>query len=869
MAPAVSRRAHWVREGARNLRVRSIQGLILILSSGAIVLCIFAILFLSSRVANQIEVKSTAESDQLSWSLAQLEVELIAFRAAVDDALIQPEQDLAGVRAGFDILYSRVGLLTQGSIYGPLWDTPDTAVALRRLKDFVRDGTSLFELPDDGLRPLLPRLRAEVDALRPSSRLVALRGVQVSSELADEKRVEFLRTLKSLALLTIALIAVLLISVVALTVLQHSNARRAERERLMKERLGAVIANSLDAIIVLDHRDRIIEFNEVAERTFGYLRDSVIGRHADWLFDRLLAGDDLDGPGDEGRSATLRGLSGTGLITTTARRQDESTFPVEMAVNPLPHWINPLCAVFIRDVTDRQKHELELRKARDLAIAGEKAKQAMLLVMSHEIRTPLNGLLGTLQLLEDTALDDEQARLVEVMRSSGEFLMEHVNDVLDVSQIDAGKILQRTEVFVLQTLIRDIVANQTGLAQSRGNSLRFVDRLAAPQPVESDPRWLRQILLNLVSNANKFTEGGEIAIELDRDGTTGRYRISVRDAGVGIAPANLDRIFQDFVTIDQSYERTSGGTGLGLGIVRRLVRKLDGALSVQSELGKGSTFTVELPLHEAALPDPPDMGRAPEAAGTAAARPLSILVAEDNAINRFVLREILLRDGHNVTEAHDGWQAVEQARERAFDLILMDISMPRMSGISATREIRAGTGPNRGTPVIALTAHTTDPTRFLKSGMTGVLIKPVSRTQLEKMLATLFSPQDDAETDAGDEPDEVLDDAQLDNMLSVLPAERFFCLLDKYVAETDMMIRTEFPAGGQVAADDRLALRAHAEAGSAATFGLFHLRNALLRVEAGIVGGDTARLDGLLSDLTRSWEATREALRQWRSANEG
>jgi PAS domain S-box-containing protein len=847
---------------------RSGRLLILIIAGGAVTLCVFTILFLASAVVTQIEKKSTSESDQVGWNLAQLEVELLALHAAISSALLDPESTLDDPRLRFDIFYARVNTVAEGAIYQSMRTDEGIGVALDRVTGFIKGTLPAMDLPDPGLRNQLETIREGIDNIRPSVREIALKGVRFSAAAADNRRVDFMHTLQQLALLTVALIVVLFGTAGALTILSKANARRANVERVMRERFGAIIENSLDAIIVVDSLNHIAEFNHEAQKIFGYDRDKVIGRPADQFLREIVEIRDDGGIYPLSKPSALRQLVGKGVMSAVGNRRGSVEFPVELAVTALPHWLSPLFAIFVRDVTTRHNHEEQLRQARDQAIEGEKAKEAMLLVMSHELRTPLNGLLGTLQLLEDTQLDAEQSRLVEVMRSSGEFLMEHVNDVLDVSQMDAGKMVARSLEFGLQSVLRDVVANQHSLALGRGNRLELIDKLERDQFVKSDPRWLRQIVLNLVSNANKFTEGGDITITLDRDAGTDWFRISVKDSGVGIAPENVAKIFKDFVTIDPSYERTAGGTGLGLGIVRRLVHKLGGKLSVDSKLGHGSAFIVELPL-EPVDPSPAilEAARASDPQ-TGTERSLSILIVEDNAINRFVLREMLTRGGHVVTEAHDGAQAVEKARSQGFDLILMDISMPRKSGITALREIRAEPGPNFSTPVVALTAHVSDPGRLLKSGMAAVLLKPVSRSQMLDTIGAIFDAESRPSPSKKEERGPVLDDAHLQELLDVLGPKQCFSMLDKYLYETEQALTSGFFAEAGNPASQDLAARAHSQAGSAATFGLVALRNRLVRICETINAGDTVLLPRLMRDLEQSWAETKRSLRTWRAAQQ-
>lgn len=828
------------------------SGLYFALVTAAVGLCIAVSIFLASRVAQQIDVKTSAESDKVPWNLAQSEVELISLQLALHEARENPAMDLGKVRLRFDIFYSRIMILSQSPLHAPLREGRDVAHALDEVTGFLHDAAPMVDAPDHEFRLQLHELELATTAIRPAVRTIALTGIQLSSALADQRRADFVTTLRDLAVLTVALVIFLLLAVAILARLSAINTARARAERMMHERIGTILANTLDAVVEVDADGRIAEFNAAAERIYGYTRAEALGMPADLLeVEQTRAIPIVD---------SLRNLSGTGLSLMMARHKSGRQFPIEFAINALPDRKGESYVAFARDITGRLDRENELRQARDRAIAGEKAKQAMLQVMSHEIRTPLNGLLGTLQLLEDTDLTPEQARLAEVMRASGEFLMQHVNDVLDISQIDSGTMAPNPMPLSLQTLVREVAANQNGLAQARHNRIEVVDNLGQDRRVQSDPKWLRQILFNLISNANKFTSNGRITITLDRPDPAGPYRIAVADTGIGISQANITRIFSDFVTIDQSYERTAGGTGLGLGIARRLARKLGGNLTVESQLGIGSTFTLTVPLTDlAAEPDEP----APASPASAQSiRQLSVLMAEDNPVNRLVLRELLQREGHTVTEAHDGREAVDLAQTQHFDLILMDISMPRMNGIAATRAIRNGQGPNRATPVAALTAHASDSTQFLQAGMAEVVVKPISRTRLRDAIARICG---DCGTDDPAAPDTpLLDAAHLQEMHDTLPSDRFARLLDNYLAEADRGFAKLATTDSTLLDLDRVAQRAHKEAGSAATFGLTHLRAELIRAEQLAQSGDADALAPVLAQLPEIWQQTRRAVADWR-----
>jgi PAS domain S-box-containing protein len=487
------------------------------------------------------------------------------------------------------------------------------------------------------------------------------------------------------------------------------------------------LAENVTDVIARTTLEGVFEYvSPAALRVLGYEPAEMIGRSRWSLLhpetDREALQRVLDDPA--GKTMTLRVRHKDGhwvWLQSNARLIVEDGIAVGMIASS-------------RDVTAQVAAEAALQAAKAEAEAASRAKGEFLANVSHEIRTPLNGVLGALQLLQDEPLSPEGRDLIRSADDCGRMLAQLLNDVLDFSKIEAGQLELAPEPVDLLDALRSVAGLLDGQAQAKGLELR-VEAAAADYWVEADPLRVRQAFFNLIGNAVKFTADGHVTARLtisdDRPGRR-QVRLDVEDTGIGMTPETQGRLFERFHQAEGDAARRFGGAGLGLSITRALARMMDGDITFVSQAGAGSTFTFTFvaPSARSAAPSETEAG---------ALEDLRILLVEDNATNRMVARAMLSRLGASVEDAQDGMEGLEAASLSRFDLILMDIQMPRMSGVEATRAIRALPGEAGRTPIIALTANamTHQRAEYLAAGIDGVVAKPISAASLLQAIARL------------------------------------------------------------------------------------------------------------------------------------
>lgn len=520
-----------------------------------------------------------------------------------------------------------------------------------------------------------------------------------------------------------------------------------ERLRGNESMKKAMLESSLDAIITIDSDGRICDFNQTVSTIFGYTLNEITGE----LMAELFMTEKYRTAFWQGIQCCLNSGERRALgrrIEISGLRRSGAEFPMELNFTPICLNEHTFFVVFLRDISEIKASEQALRLGQIQAEQANQVKSQFLAIMSHEIRTPLNIILGTQDLLADTTLDATQQKHLKLARDAGKSLLNLINDILDLTKVEAEKLELETTVFDPVTVVEDVLQLVDINARKKKLALTFTVAPEVASWVSGDSWRLRQVLLNLLTNAIKFTPSGSITVKLSQrsaDAGDGLLLFEVIDTGIGIAEDVQPHLFEVFIQADPSDTRKYGGSGLGLAISKRLVKLWGGHMGVESHAGIGSRFWFSFGSMAEAMQTNVsiDQSAKKNPASTSAA---DILLVEDSLVNQTVLSAMLRSGGHSVDVADCGAAAIAAVKSHRYELIFMDASMPDMSGMDATRTIRQLGEAAARVPIIAITAHAIKGYRdqCINAGMNGYATKPISKKDLLALVDQWRSPPESA-----------------------------------------------------------------------------------------------------------------------------
>ncbi|WP_319823439.1 ATP-binding protein [Thalassovita sp.] len=796
------------------------------------------------EVTGKLEEMRTARRDNVIWTITQMEVEYLELEKAV--ILFQDDgaELIPLVKRRFDIFYSRIKILTESASYRSAIEQAEEVDRLYQIGAGVRALLPLMDGPPVDLLNRREDLLHEIAALRSSVRRVVVGSSFILNTRTEAAREDAVFLMQRLGVASVVLLGGLLGLALLFMRLFIVNKRRAKENLRTSQRLSTVVATSPDAIIVADELGNIRDFNPAAEQMLGYSRAEALTRRITGMIEDEQ-GNSVMVPFKQ-TTCYRRRMNGVAL---TGHR-----VPLEVSRGVTSLDRQPVHVFFLRDISERLEAEEALRTSRDKALAGERAKAHFLAVMSHEMRTPLNGILGVIELMRGTVRTPKDRHYLSLLEQSGQVLLGHVNEVLDITEIEARGIRLRVAPFDLDKLLHGVVAAQRPAAEAKRNNLTLT---VSPEPIGvlmGDAMRLRQIVANLLSNAIKFTENGQV--ELSVSGAVGAHgmdvEIQVSDTGIGIEDALQARIFDDFVRAGDDLDTRIEGTGLGLGIVRRIVSAMNGTISVDSIRGEGSLFRVRLMLPIASPAQPADLIDETREEQLDS-RQMNILLVEDHPTNRFIIKEMLEQGDFAVTEAENGEIGARLAREQHFDVILMDINMPVLSGVEAARLIRSE-GASRTSRILALTAHVLDQDAELyrEAGIDEVISKPIGRGDLFRVL------RGEGALPVVAALGQTLNPAALDQLAKGLTRDRLARVVQGVLDEGDAFVQAV--EGETALSREQMIEVFHAFSGVCGMVGAERMRNSVSRLEDSLRNSQQVVLQDWQQPLAELWRETRAAL---------
>ncbi|MEX0369972.1 MAG: ATP-binding protein [Tateyamaria sp.] len=748
-----------------------------------ICLLVLLLALMVTNLLSQLRDLSRAAEDNMQWSISQLDTEFANLDALLTEQVATGQYPDDTVQLRVDIVLSRLNIINSGRAAQIFGESPEAGVLVAPINTFADAAIALSDAPGPLVGSRLTDMQKLVRDVRPQVRDLALLGVRLGAERAGERRAEFARQLSRTGGLAIVFLILMTILLLALDRLLQRAVRRDAALSASTRQLESTVAASLDAIVTADASGRIVDFNASAERVFGWTRDEIVGRTMEDTFIPHRMRDAHHNGMKRYLETGKPRVVDAGRVELAALRKSGEEFPVELNITTAKNGDKTTFIAYIRDISERKINEQKLIDARDRAERTDKAKSHFLTVMSHEMRTPLNGILGVLDMLKTTPLNDTQARYARIATSSSEVLLEHVNEALDITRVETGELPLNMQDFALTDLMQGLMEMFEPLAREKQLSLTLEIEPAMRGPYHGDAGRIRQILTNLIGNAIKFTEQGGVSLRVNgiHGPQTTSMRFEVSDTGIGIPPEQHEQVFEDFFALAQGEGRQDRGDGLGLSISRRIARAMGGDVSLKSAERDGSTFVLSMPVSRTATP--PVTGANDSSKHPVTSTACDILIVEDNTINRSVLSDMLAAMGHTVTEAINGADGVAKASERTFDIIFMDISMPVMDGIEATRLVRSPGGPNADTHIVGLTAHGREEYResAVAAGMDRFHTKPIRLDALHSVIAEVTSARM-PHLEAAHFPGALVE------MVDLLGPEKVRTLADRFLTELSELI---------------------------------------------------------------------------------
>jgi len=628
-----------------------------------------------------------------------------------------------------------------------------------------------------------------------------------------------------------------------------------EAMNLSEGRFRSLIRSASMGILLVGPEGQIVMANPAAAEIFGYAEKELLERNIEDLAPERFRYTHAQQRERFFERPVTRPM-GAGL-ELVGRRKDGSEIPLDISLSTV-RMPEPIVVAFVVDIQKQKNTERELREAKEAAEAAALAKSQFLAMMSHEVRTPMNGVIGMTDLLLQTDLSERQREYVETIRQSGDALMTVISDVLDLSNAETGRIVLEHHPFDIRECVRSAVDVFSPTARTKGLVLTTAFDSDVPSGIVGDQQRLRQVLVNLIGNAVKFTDRGSVAVHVSRPGKAqpAELRFDIADTGIGIPSEKIGTLFDPFTLGDSSTTRRYGGTGVGLTISKKLVELMAGTIRVESTVGTGSTFSftiraeaIQIALEQAPLPFPE-----PHRADT---HGLRILLVEDNRINLRLAVEVLKRLEIEPDTATDGYEAVKMAERIAYDIILMDVNMPVMDGLEATRRIRkltAGTRP----VIIAMTAAAMEQDRkqCAEAGMDDYISKPFRSAELSQVLEkwNIRKPAEPAQV----RPVEPYDPA-IPVFLKTITAEsdRTFTLefIDSFLSQSRLQLQN-FVEAVEQGESERIIFTAHTLKGGSAAVGSTKLSVLAQQVELHAKAMRLEQIPPLVPDIRAAYEFT-------------